>query len=54
MVDATVLWRIADVETAVRMSAETMKKNRGDKDTITKLRNDVLKQAEASLAYFVG
>jgi len=56
VVDATVLWRIADVETAVRMSAETMKsKNRShDVDTITKLRNDVLKQAEASLAYFVG
>lgn len=56
VVDATVLWRIANVETAVRMSAETMKsKNRsGDVDTITKLRNDVLKQAEASLAYFVG
>jgi len=56
MVDATVLWRIADVETAVRMSAETMKSNKRSSgtDTITKLRNDVLKQAEASLAYFVG
>jgi len=56
MVDATVLWRIADVETAVRMSAETMRSDKRSSgvDTITKLRNDVLKQAEASLAYFVG
>lgn len=55
LVDATVLWRIADVETAVRMSAETMSST-GAKtsQTILKLRNDVLKQAEASLAFFVG
>jgi regulator of protease activity HflC (stomatin/prohibitin superfamily) len=55
LVDATVLWRISDVETAVRMSAETMapdgSKAGGD---ILKLRNDVLKQAEASLAFFIG
>lgn len=55
LVDATVLWRISDVETAVRMSAETMTseghKAGGD---ILKLRNDVLKQAEASLAFFIG
>jgi len=56
MVNATVLWRIADVETAVLMSAETMQSNKRSNgtDTINKLRNDVLKQAEASLAYFVG
>lgn len=55
LVDATVLWRISDVETAVRMSAETMNAD-GEKTahTIKKLRNDVLKQAEASLAFFVG
>jgi ribosomal protein S30 len=55
LVDATVLWRISDVETAVRMSAETMSSD-GKKtpQTIEKLRNDVLKQAEASLAFFVG
>jgi regulator of protease activity HflC (stomatin/prohibitin superfamily) len=55
LVDATVLWKISDVETAVRMSAETMSSD-GTKtsQTIVKLRNDVLKQAEASLAFFVG
>jgi len=57
MVDATVLWRISDVSTAVLMSAETMNSGRHESrsgDTIVKLRNDVLKQSEASLAYFVG
>lgn len=57
LVDATVLWFINDVETAVRMSAETMTadgaKSTGQND-IVKLRNDVLKQAEASLAFFIG
>jgi hypothetical protein len=57
LVDATVLWFIDDVETAVRMSAETMDaggiKSTGSND-ILKLRNDVLKQAEASLAFFIG
>ena len=55
LVDATVLWKIADVETAVHMSAETMSSD-GTKtmQTIVKLCNDVLKQAEASLAFFVG
>lgn len=56
LVDANVLWRISDVETAVRMSAETMSATGAAKasQTIKKLQNDVLKQAEASLAYFVG
>jgi len=57
LVDATVLWRICDVETAVRCSAETMRADGSatkQGDDITKLRNDVLKQAEASLAFFVG
>mmetsp|Transcript_37844 Transcript_37844/g.118588 ORF Transcript_37844/g.118588 Transcript_37844/m.118588 type:complete len:528 (-) Transcript_37844:65-1648(-) len=57
LVDATVLWRISDVMTAVRMSADTMNAD-GTKirtgDDINKLRNDVLKQAEASLAMFIG
>jgi len=55
LVDATVLWRIRDVETAVRMAAETMTPD-GSKATgdILKSRNDVLKQAEASLAFFIG
>ena len=50
LVDATVLWRISDVETAVRMSAETMGSD-GTRttQTIVKLRNDVLKQSKASL-----
>ena len=55
LVDATVLWKISDVETAVRMSAETMNAKGAKTSTnIVKLRNDVLKQAEASLAFFVG
>jgi regulator of protease activity HflC (stomatin/prohibitin superfamily) len=56
VVDATVLWRIGDVETAVRMSAETMNSegSKAGKSDIMKLRNDVLKQAEASLAFFIG
>ncbi|CAB9514242.1 expressed unknown protein [Seminavis robusta] len=55
LVDATVLWRVADVDTAVRMSVKTMNAD-GTKaeSTTTKLQNDILKQAEASLAYFVG
>jgi regulator of protease activity HflC (stomatin/prohibitin superfamily) len=56
LVDATVLWRIGDVETAVRMSADTMDADgsKAGKSDIVKLRNDVLKQAEASLAFFIG
>jgi len=55
VVDATVLWRISNVEVAILMSAETMKHKGASKtETVAKLRNDVLKQAEASLAYFVG
>lgn len=56
LVDATVLWRIKDVETAVRMSAETMDADgsKTGKNNILKLQNDVLKQAEASLAFFIG
>merc|ERR1712054_333431 len=57
--DATVVWRITKVDDAAKWSAETM--SRDGKDThctsqsdITKLRNDVLKQATASLAAFIG
>jgi regulator of protease activity HflC (stomatin/prohibitin superfamily) len=59
-VDATVIWRIHDADIAARNSAETIgndggehtnDKNIGD---IAKLKNDVLKQAEASLAAFIG
>merc|ERR1711977_811150 len=57
--DATVVWRVTDVEAAARMSAETMQrdgsdvKNTADAD-IHKLRRDVLMQATASLAAFIG
>ena len=54
-VDATVLWRVADVDTAVRNSVQTMNSDGSKADkTTSKLRDDILKQAEASLAYFVG
>merc|ERR1711939_481940 len=57
--DATVVWRITDVISAARMSAETMNRdgselgNAADAD-IAKLRRDVLMQATASLAAFIG
>ena len=56
MVDSTVNWRIVDVEVAATMAAETMKESgRGAVAAdITKLRRDVLKQALASLASFIG
>merc|ERR1719231_1949672 len=58
-VDATVIWRITDVETAALDSAETIHKDGSDTGgndlgSLTKLTNDVLKQAEASLAAFIG
>ena len=74
-VQATVNWRIIDVETAARMAADTMlqgggqgkhKGNRyeeGSDDVhvnssgaldLGKLRDDVLKQAEASLSAFIA
>merc|ERR1711959_739058 len=52
-------WRITDVMAAARMSADTMRNdgsdvmNSADAD-ITKLRRDVLMQATASLAAFIG
>jgi regulator of protease activity HflC (stomatin/prohibitin superfamily) len=55
-VNSTVVWRIKDVRVAATMAAETMA--HGDKASvsadITKLRRDVLKQAIASLAGFIG
>merc|ERR1719164_370793 len=56
MVNSTVNWRIVDVEVAT-MAAETMAATgkAGDISAdITKLRRDVLKQALASLAAFIG
>merc|ERR1711988_926417 len=57
--DATVVWRITKVDDAARWSAETMNQDGNDtvhakQSDITKLRNDVLKQATASLAAFIG
>merc|ERR1719377_465296 len=57
MVTSTVNWRIFDVETAATMAAETMAASGKAGDVaadITKLRRDVLKQAIASLAAFIG
>merc|ERR1740138_1088640 len=57
MVTSTVNWRIVDVVVAATMAAETMAASgkAGDVSAdITKLRKDVLKQALASLAGFIG
>merc|ERR1711988_1674138 len=56
--DATVVWRISNVDDAAKYSAETMSHDGKDSklgmSDINKLRNDVLKQATASLAAFIG
>lgn len=58
--DATIVWCISDVHRAAKWSAETMRGgvindvSRADVSDISKLRNDVLKQATASLAAFIG
>jgi hypothetical protein len=57
--DATVVWKISSVAEAARWSAETMQSDGSDakktmQSDIKKLRNDVLKQATASLAAFIG
>merc|ERR1712023_607439 len=57
--EATVVWRVTDVQAAARMSAETMRSDGADiisaaDADINKLRNDVLQQATASLAAFIG
>lgn len=56
---ATVVWRITNVCEAARMSAETMRRDGGDisdasQSDVNKLRKDVLKQATACLAAFIG
>eukprot|EP01025_Chloroclados_australasicus_P024947 TRINITY_DN249_c0_g1_i5.p1 TRINITY_DN249_c0_g1~~TRINITY_DN249_c0_g1_i5.p1 ORF type:complete len:547 (-),score=75.31 TRINITY_DN249_c0_g1_i5:396-1982(-) len=56
-ITSTVNWRIVDVQTVARLAAETMshaQQRQGQYFDITKLRKDVLKQAEASLASFIG
>lgn len=55
-VNSTVVWRIMDVKVAATMAAETMStKGSGNVPAdISKLRRDVLKQAIASLAGFIG
>jgi len=57
--DATVVWRITDVHAAAKWSAETMRHDGKDatnaaQSDVKKLCNDVLKQATASLAAFIG
>eukprot|EP00756_Hemistasia_phaeocysticola_P012839 Hpha_TRINITY_DN15231_c1_g8::TRINITY_DN15231_c1_g8_i1::g.67615::m.67615 len=54
VVDATVCWLIHDTQLCAERAAETMKSSHGTVGDIQKLRNDVLKQAEASLSAFVG
>jgi len=56
MVTSTVTWRIVDPMLAATMAAETMAVNVGGavSSDIKKLRQDVLKQAIASLASFMG
>lgn len=57
MVTSTVNWRIVDVVVAATMAAETMAVSGKTGDVsadITKLRKDVMKQALASLAGFIG
>lgn len=58
-VDATVIWRITNIEAAALNAGETIQKDgsdtaQSDIGSIAKLTNDVLKQAEASLAAFIG
>ena len=54
-VDSTVVWRIKDVRLAAVAAAETMSQEGRDANAdIRKLRRDVLKQAIASLASFIG
>jgi len=54
-VSATVTWTIEHVEVAARMAAQTMYAGDTQGDvTMPKLRNDVLKQALASLSAFIG
>jgi regulator of protease activity HflC (stomatin/prohibitin superfamily) len=54
-VSATVTWMIKDVETAARCAADTMYTGTSANDvSMPTLRNDVMKQALASLSAFIG
>lgn len=54
-VNSTVVWRIRDVRVTARLASETMSTSGGSLAAdISKLRKDVLKQAIASLASFIG
>ena len=58
-VTSTVNWRIVNVETASLMAIKTLyigeaESHKSHAADISKLQNDVLKQAEASLASFIG
>merc|ERR1719261_1129000 len=54
-VSATVTWMIKDVETAARCAADTMYTGTSANDvSMPTLRNDVVKQALASLSAFIG
>lgn len=56
-VGATVMWRVTDVETAGVHACETILSSGGEAravDDVAKLRGDVLNQAEASLAAYIG
>jgi len=56
LVNSTVVWKIQNVRVAATMAAETMATSNSKEVSanITKLRRDVLKQAIASLAGFIG
>ena len=53
-VDATVNWRIVNSSLAGLFAADTMNKAPGTQFDARELRNDVLKQAEASLSAFIA
>jgi len=53
-VDATVCWSIVNVQCCAERAAETMSHGNKNVESLQKLRNDVLKQAEASLSALVG
>jgi len=52
-VEATVVWHITEPAHAARTAADTMG-GQENQDTIKMLQNDVLKQARASLAMYIG
>lgn len=54
--NACVIWKVVDIAKAARNAAETMRPDGRAMagDDITKMRNDVLKQATSSLSAFIG